>query len=811
MPEEQKELNPTQRSRIKTFSQQFAVKILIACGTIVLLALMFPRSDTLDLDYQPGGIWTRSDLFAPFAFPISRDKREYEQEVEAAKARVYPVFKRDETAVDQQTRRFDTFFQRLREAVDAHRQFHTSARSPRDSARFAQLAEQLGVKLREQEWDVLIGVSDAGLDEMRLLLSKTIKQYLRAGILDVEKKSLARPEIALRKGTLEEIHPAASFFDAQEIVAQIENDLTAFYKRDNDTVSVAHKFIVMHLTPNVQYDEPATQEALEAALKSVPRTEGVVEEGELIVRKNDRITTTTRRKLDALHAARIEREGGARGSVRFGGILIHVAMVISLFGIYLKLFRPRIVGNNRRLALVALLILLEGFFAYLTRLINVDAPVEYLIFVPAASMLLTIIFDSRVGFYGTVIIAYLVAGIRGNDYAVALAALVAGALSVYTVRDVRNRTQIIRSLGFIFLGYALTILALGLEYSQPWLTMMNELTFALANSLISPVLTFGLLVFFEKVFKVTTDLTLIELSQFNHPLLKLLSEKAPGTYHHSLQMATLAEAAASAVGANEVLARVGALFHDVGKIEKPTYFVENQKGTRNRHDKLAPRMSSLILQNHVKKGIALAREYNLPQEVVDFIPQHHGTTRIDFFYRKAQKLAENSDDETKLDEINEQDYRYPGPKPQTKETGILMLADSIEAAARSLDDPSPQRLEQMIDELFKKRFGEGELDECPLTLKDLTKIKQAFLGVLVGVYHGRVKYPEEDTAQQQHDIAEAPRPKRERTSRAKQQPAAIEPLAEPKPVVEPSVGQPAALPNGNGHEPKPLTPDGTSV
>jgi hypothetical protein len=486
-------------------------------------------------------------------------------------------------------------------------------------------------------------------------------------------------------------------------------------------------------------------------------------------------------------------------------------MVISLFGIYLKLFRPRIVGNNRRLALVALLILLEGFFAYLTRLINVDAPVEYLIFVPAASMLLTIIFDSRVGFYGTVIIAYLVAGIRGNDYAVALAALVAGALSVYTVRDVRNRTQIIRSLGFIFLGYALTILALGLEYSQPWLTMMNELTFALANSLISPVLTFGLLVFFEKVFKVTTDLTLIELSQFNHPLLKLLSEKAPGTYHHSLQMATLAEAAASAVGANEVLARVGALFHDVGKIEKPTYFVENQKGTRNRHDKLAPRMSSLILQNHVKKGIALAREYNLPQEVVDFIPQHHGTTRIDFFYRKAQKLAENSDDETKLDEINEQDYRYPGPKPQTKETGILMLADSIEAAARSLDDPSPQRLEQMIDELFKKRFGEGELDECPLTLKDLTKIKQAFLGVLVGVYHGRVKYPEEDTALQQRDVAEAPRPKRERPSRAKQQPAAIEPLAEPNPVVEPGLEQPAALPNGNGHEPKPLKPDGTSV
>jgi putative nucleotidyltransferase with HDIG domain len=296
--------------------------------------------------------------------------------------------------------------------------------------------------------------------------------------------------------------------------------------------------------------------------------------------------------------------------------------------------------------------------------------------------------------------------------------------------------------------------------------------FAFVNSLISPVLTFGLLVFFERYFKVTTDLTLIELGQFNHPLLKLLSEKAPGTYFHSLSMASLAEAAASAVGANEVLARVGALFHDVGKIEKPTYFVENQKGTRNRHDKLAPRMSSLILQNHVKKGIALAREYDLPEEVIDFIPQHHGTTRIDYFYRKALKLAENSDDETKIDEIKEQDYRYPGPRPQGKETGILMLADSIEAAARALDDPSPQKLEVLIDELIKKRFGEGELDECPLTLKDLTKIKQAFLGVLVGVYHGRVKYPIEEPSkekEQKGNELELEIPVEERVKRAKRE------------------------------------------
>jgi putative nucleotidyltransferase with HDIG domain len=283
---------------------------------------------------------------------------------------------------------------------------------------------------------------------------------------------------------------------------------------------------------------------------------------------------------------------------------------------------------------------------------------------------------------------------------------------------------------------------LSLERFESTGMLIEQLTLALANSFISPVLTYGLLLFFEKYFKITTDLTLIELSRFDHPILRRLAERAPGTYHHSMTMASLAEAGAAAVGANVVLARAGALFHDIGKVEKPTYFVENMKGSRNRHDKLAPRMSSLIIANHVREGMELAREFKLPEEVIDFIPMHHGTTRMEFFYQKAIRVAENSDDETKVEEVNEQDYRYPGPKPQTKEAGIMMLADAIEAAVRTIEDPTPQRLESTIEDLIKKRVEEGELDECPLTLKDLTRINQAFLSVLVGIYHARVKYPD---------------------------------------------------------------------
>lgn len=729
------------RIRRIPLTRDLAVKLVLALGLMVLVGLMFPRGETIETEYRVGALWPHADLYAPFSFPILRDLDDYQREVEQAKSKVYPVFERDAVQTEQQVQQLHAFFSRLREALRA-RVRYLSSQSSRDSVQVALLVSQLDIQFYEHEWKLLESLSGEELKAVEALLSDLMQGYLRRGILDVEKKALGRTELALRKGTLEEILPSKTFLDQEEVAARLEQDLTAYYHRESDTLELARKIGLVHIVPNIKYNALATERTLHAAVESVPRTAGFVQEGDRIIGKNERVTPEIKQKIDSLRKAKHERGGATAGSLQMLGTFLHAAIVLTPFTIYLKLFRTRLFASNRRLALIVLVILMECFFAYLTRVVNVTAPMEYLIVVPAASMLLTIIFDSRVGFYGTVVIAYLVGGVRGNDYAVALAALMAGALAVYTVRDIRDRSQIIRSFGFIFLGYAVAILALGFERLASVENVAEELTFALANSLISPVLTFGLLVFFERYFKVTTDLTLIELGQFHHPLLKLLADKAPGTYHHSLTMANLAEAAAAAVDANTVLARVGAYFHDIGKIEKPTYFVENQKGGRNRHEKLSPRMSALIIQNHVKKGIALARQYNLPEEVIDFIPQHHGTTLIDFFYRKALALAESSQDQTKLDEINEQDYRYPGPKPQTKETGILMLADSIEAAARTLDDPSPQKLEAMIDELVKKRFEEGELDECPLTLKDLTKIKKAFLNVLVGMYHTRVKYPE---------------------------------------------------------------------
>ena len=723
-------------------------KILIALLLSLLLALLFPHGESIELEYKVGAIWAQNDLIAPFSFPILREEAEYQRDVAAARKNVYDVFERDSAESDRDVAQIAGFFRQLREVARLHDVYMMDVRrnlsdKSTDSSEYARAEARLSLPLTDQDWQVIPSLIENGhLSSLEQNIDAVVQDYQREGILDRPKTMLNRTEIALRHGTTEEIIPGVRFLDQGEVITLLEQALKVRLRNEPQALDLAYRIAVQNLAPNIKYNQDATEQAVQVAVDAVPRTAGFVQENERIISKHERITPEIKLRLDSLRKAKAERGPEGSSPWQFLGTFLHVLIVICLYGIYLHLFRKRIFSNNRRLTLIALLILLEGVFAYLAREMTTTAPIEFLIFVPAASMLLTIIFDSRVGFYGTVIIAYLVAGVRGNDYGIALCAFVAGALSVYTVRDMRYRTQIFRSMGFIFLGYALAIIALGLERFASFPSMATQMGYALLNALISPVLTYGLLVFFERVFKVTTDLTLLELAQFNHPILRMLAVQAPGTYHHSIAMATLAEAAAAAVGANETLARVGAYFHDIGKIEKPAYFVENQRTVRSRHDKITPRMSSLIIASHVKDGIALGREYGLPEEVIDFIPMHHGTTRIDYFYNKAVELARQDADPTKIDEIKESDYRYPGPKPQTKETGIMMLADAVEAAVRTIEEPTPERLEDAIGSLITKRFEEGELDECPLTLKDLTRIKSAFLNVLVGVYHSRVRYPE---------------------------------------------------------------------
>jgi hypothetical protein len=387
--------------------------------------------------------------------------------------------------------------------------------------------------------------------------------------------------------------------------------------------------------------------------------------------------------------------------------------------------------------IISLLLVFISFITFLINHLQVQAPVQYLIFVPAASMLLTIIFDSRVGFYSTVIITLIVGALRGNDYTFMAMNLIAGGIAVYSVRDIKNRSQIFRSFLFILLGYFLSILAFGLERFSPYDTMLIEFAFAASNALISPVMTYGLLIFFERIFKITTDLTLLELSNFDRPLLRDLARKAPGTFNHSMTMGTIAEAAAEKIGANPLLARVGAYYHDIGKTISPQNFVENQLTEQNVHENLKPEESVELIVNHVKAGIELGLENNIPAEIIDFIPMHHGTNVMNFFFDKAKKLYGE-------DGVSINDYRYPGPKPNTKETAIVMLADGCESAVRSVQGPDPVKIENVINNIFKDRTQDGQLDNAPVTLKDITMMKEEFLKILLGQHHKRIQYPKQE-------------------------------------------------------------------
>jgi cyclic-di-AMP phosphodiesterase PgpH len=751
------------------------VRFLMGIFVLLFFTFLFPSAESIEGSAIIGAVWTQKELIAPFSFPIYKDMRRYEKETAEAATKVYPVIERRPYVETASLESLKAQLDLVGIVSDSHKQW-LKTHSTTDSLKFISLAKTINVASGinwnfVDRWRLNENKANGSFHKIDQALRTILADVYRAGILDSGLLRKDYPKFALRQGNVEEIVNSDRVNGMLEARDLLQTRLTRYFG-ESDSLRLALSIGRMVIMPNLIFNDRETQRQIFVAKDNVPRTLGYVQAGERIIGKNERITEESKLKLDSFRKAKSEEGSNIDRTGQRLGILFHVLLIVGLFSTYLFLFRKKIFHDNAALGLLTVLIVLEGLFAYLTRLLDTPAPVQYLIFVPAASMLIAIIFDSRVAFYGTVAIALLVAGIRGNDYAIALASIIAGSLGAYTVRDVKNRTQIFRSLGFIFLGYTLSIFALGLERFEDWQTMGIEIAFAFGNALISTILTYALLIFFERVFKITTDLRLVELADFNQPLLERMSEEAPGTFHHSLMLGNLAEAAADEIGANSILAKVGAYYHDVGKLIKPDYFVENQVGTPNRHAKLKPRMSAKIIISHVMEGMELARAYNIPEKVVDFIPQHHGTGRLSFFFDKALRQAASR--KNIKEDVNEEDYRYPGPKPQSKETAIVMLADTVEARTRTISEVTPQTLETMIDNLLKQRLIEGELEECDLTMRDLHKIKDAFLQILIGIHHHRIKYPDQenvmDVAVESEQMQTTPQPI---------QPGSAEPITEP--------------------------------
>ncbi len=360
----------------------------------------------------------------------------------------------------------------------------------------------------------------------------------------------------------------------------------------------------------------------------------------------------------------------------------------------------------------------------------------------AIPILATVLFNNlELAFVLTVASAFSAAALFNNNLYVNILFLVIGLVSCILVYGARRRMEVIR-VGFL-VGLIQALLMLFRNNFAT--TDLMQYLYPVANGVAASIIVLGILPIFEYLFGTVTNISLLELADFNHPLLQRMILEAPGTYHHSLVVGNLSEAACQAIGANALLARIGAYYHDIGKIEKPEYFSENQGLDQSKHDILSPTISKLVIINHVKDGTELAKKYRLNDKIIDFIQQHHGNSLIYFFYRRA---LENSEEDQ---EVKEEGFRYSGPKPNTKETAIVLLADSVEAATRAMKDPTPAKIEELVHKVINNKFIDGQLDECDLKLKDLEKIAKVFIRILGGIYHTRVSYPEkEETSANNH-------------------------------------------------------------
>ncbi|MBU4485410.1 MAG: HDIG domain-containing protein, partial [Candidatus Delongbacteria bacterium] len=483
---------------------------------------------------------------------------------------------------------------------------------------------------------------------------------------------------------------------------------------------------------------------IENIQNEVPLAEGLVKKGETILSKNMIVTKYSLKILRSLDMKLKEQETVENNSffkkINFK-TLIGQIIISSLFYFILIMMlvfnRKKYLYDIKAVSKLFLIIILQLTIVYLS-LNYIEDFSPYLITMSVTSVLVAVFFDMRVSFVTTVVTSVISSLLIGNNFTFIFVPMFSGLFTMYAVHKIRDIFQFIyKNLLYSFLGLLLPGAGFYLIFNSPTDELFSVITHSAINSAVSPLLALTILTIIERLFKTPTDVTLLQLSDMSNPLLKKLQVEASGTYHHSITVGNLAEAAAEAIGANSLLARVGAYYHDIGKTFKSAYFIENQQNMANKHDKMAPNMSAFILSTHVKEGVKLAYENNLPEIIIDFIRMHHGASRMEYFYNKAVTLAKGTDEK-----ISESAFRYPGPKPNSKETAIVMISDIVEAKCRTESNSNIDRFRQIINEIILDRLQTGELDECDIKLNDLSKIREAMLPVITGMYHQRIKYPE---------------------------------------------------------------------
>ncbi|PSQ95772.1 MAG: metal-dependent phosphohydrolase [Bacteroidetes bacterium SW_9_63_38] len=743
--------------------QYWLLRVGLPLLLIIITALAFPRGEVYEYTVQVGDTWRQATLEAPFDFPIYIDQAQVQAKRDTVRKTTPPYFNELSDPRQPLKANRDTLarqLDRILEAYASYRQHKTqgeNAAARRDSNRYVQRRRNAVVSLSLAEWQLLTAgymeeveglsaSSQAGVDPPdgridQMLLKRALRlgtQLLNVGVMDRARDSIYTDVIIVRnqEDRVQRTVDKDNIYGLNEAYQYVEKQLQDTFQENPDYADIGFSFFRGIFQPSLQYMRAETLQERNRRARNVTSIQGGVEKGKVIVQNGERVTQEIKRKLTSLERVRNERMASSIVWKQLLGEVLFSVLSFGFFFFYLYLLRPAVWAEDRSLILITLLL------SFIVALFGVAVRVPwanlYAVPIALASVLLTIVFNSRIGLFGTLILAFTGGQMLGLDLEYTLASFFAGAFGIFSVRDIKNRGQFFVSAGLVVLSYLFVLTASWLFLETPAELYGRELIFALIGAsftITAPLFLWAL----ERTFDITTDLTLLELSDTNNQLLRDLSLRAPGSFNHSLQVANLAEAAADRIGAHSLLTRVGALYHDIGKMLKPEYFLENQRTGVNPHDQLKPRMSALIIVSHAKEGLEMGKEYNLPQRVLNFIPTHHGTSRIEYFYQKAVRQSDENDSP-----VLESEFRYPGPKPDSKETGILMLADSVEAASRSLDEPSHKRLKSLVDLLFQERIEDGQLDDTDLTFQDLRLIKDTFLKMLMGIYHVRIKYPDQE-------------------------------------------------------------------
>lgn len=684
-------------TNLKKYTQTF-YWIFTFLITAVLLFLIMPGEQKFKYEYQKGFPWNHENLVAPFDFAILKTENEMEQEKEDLLESVIPYFTLDTTLANAKINQLETDIQLLTDssqtineeittAVTAElRNLYTVGILPQSADNYTELSEK--TELRKRTGNMV-----SKIEKTQLYSEKTAYNAFSIKI-----RELAQQEPA-QAGFLLNLEPG--------------------------------KYIV----PNLEYDERTTQKERAEITRTISPTRGMVQTGERIILLGEIVNDEKFQILESLKASYESERGDGinRYMISFGkGTLIVVFMVL-LFT-FLYIYRFDILSQFRKLSFLLLFLV---SIVFLTLFIN-SFPNLHIYMVPFAIFPIVVrtFFDSRTAIF-TLLIATILTGFYApNNYEFVLLQVSAGVVAVFSLNKMHRRGHLIMAAIWVLITYALVYISLELIYEGNFLSVDYKTMrwFALSSLLL--LLVYPLVFIFEKIFGFVSDVTLIELSDTNQPVLRKLAEEAPGTFQHSMQIANLAEEIILKIGGNPFLVRAGALYHDIGKIARPEFFIENQAVGINPHDKMNHLKSAEIIIDHVKNGVKLGRKHKLPEALIEFIATHHGTTKAQYFYLKHQE-------ENPEEKVDEKSFIYPGPLPRTKEAAVVMIIDGIEAASRSLKEKTMENLKELITKMVDQKIRDRQLEQSDLTFRDITIIKETLLNKLINIYHVRIEYPKE--------------------------------------------------------------------